>query len=176
MNDATDGRLPCGCPSDFPDWDGKDINLGGELVHSQKLRMFMHMPVGFEARLDMQLKDMQRLDLHARWPGFVFSRSAMFRSQLLCLLADEDSPARNVMRLPRPFHLRVSLFHGDVADVRQEVSRMQSSLLDEAKMPKELYLAYLTCPRCQDERGGMQVMLLRRWCDHPRLRQRLAKQ
>ncbi len=145
------------------------------LVHCQKLSMFLHMPIGYEARLDMQLKDMQRLDLHARWPGFVLSRSAMFRGRLLCPLADEDSPARGVMRLPRPFHARAVLFRGDVADVRGEVSRMQSALLDEGRMPKELYLAYLTCPRCQEERGGMQLMLLRRWEKSARLQKRVSR-
>lgn len=170
-----EGRWPCGCPQHYPDWDGQDINLGGYLVHSQKLAMFMHMPIGYEAKLDLQMKDMERLELKARWPGFVLARSAMFRGRLLCPLEDDHSPARSVVRLPRPFHVRVSLFHGDVADMRQQVSLMQSALLDEGKMPKQLYLAYLTCPQCQQQRGGMQVMLLRQWVKNEKLQQKSKK-
>ncbi|MDQ6975735.1 MAG: hypothetical protein Q9M22_04120 [Mariprofundaceae bacterium] len=175
MTETSNERLSCGCPSTFPDWHKKDVNLAGHLVHGQKQSMFMHMPIGHEAKLDLQFKDMQRLDLHARWPGFVLSRSAMFRGQLLCLLSEEHSPARSVFCLPRPFNLRVALFHGDVADVRLSVAKMQSALLDEGKMPKSLFLAYLTCPRCQDERGGMQVMLLRQWIANEKLYQKAKK-
>lgn len=175
MAETSSGRLACGCPPVFPDWNGKDVNLGGHLVHGQKQSMFMHMPIGHEAKLDLQFKDMQRLDLHAKWPGFVLSRSAMFRGQLLCLLKEDHSPARSVFSLARPFQLRVLLFHGDVADVRLHVAKMQSGLLDEGKMPKSLFLAYLTCPRCQEERGGMQVMLLRQWVLNEKLRQKANK-
>jgi len=53
---------------------------------------------------------------------------------------------------------------------------MQSALLDEAKMPKELFLCYLTCPRCRDERGGIKIMLLRHWVKSEKLQKRLDKQ
>ncbi|HXH71360.1 MAG TPA: hydrolase [Mariprofundaceae bacterium] len=169
-------RLECGCPTEFPaEWDGKDIDLGTALVHEQRVPMFLHMPIGFEACLDNQHKDIERLGLTERWPGFVLSESSMFRGRILCPLSEESSPARNVYRLPNPFHLRARLFRGDVGGIRLEVRNMQSSLLDEGKMPKQLFLCYLTCPRCQEERGGMQLMLLRHWIRSPKLEKRLAR-
>jgi hypothetical protein len=168
-------RLECGCPTEFPaDWHGKDIDLGATLVHEQRVPMFLHMPIGFEACLDRQHKDIERLELNERWPGFVLAESAMFRGRLICPLAEESSPARSVYRLPNPFQLRVRLFRGDVGGIKQVVREMQSALLDEGKMPKQLFLSYLTCPRCQEERGGMQIMLLRHWVKSPKLEKRLA--
>jgi len=167
-------RLECGCPSEYPDWDGKDIDLGGTLVHEQQAPMFLHMPIGFEAKLDMQLKDIRRLELHEKWPGFVLTETGMFRGRLLCPLEDEHSPARSILRLPRPFNLRVRVYNGDVGGIRSAIAEMQSELLEEARMPRKLFLSYLTCPRCQEERGGMRVMLLRQWEHNSKLEKRIA--
>ena len=52
---------------------------------------------------------------------------------------------------------------------------MQSELLDVGRMPKELYLSYLTCPNCEGKRGGARIMLLRRWEASGRLSKRLKQ-
>jgi len=77
--------------------------------------------------------------------------------------------------LPTPFHVRVRLFHGDVSEMRQEVRLMQSEILDEGLLPKELYLSYLTCPQCEEERGGKRLMILRRWVKSPKLKAKLDR-
>ncbi len=168
-------RLPCGCPENFPAWDDTDVNLGGWLVHEIPTLMFLHMPIAFEAYLQKQHQDIERLELTPRWPGFVLSRSAMFRGSILCPLKEGHSPARHVHSLQRPFHLRVRLFEGYVGQLREGVRRMQSVLLDEGRIPRELYLAYLTCPACRERRGGNKIMLLRRWEESPKLKKRLQR-
>ncbi len=168
-------RLSCGCPDVFPDWDGQDINLGAWLIHEIGIPMFLHMPMGFEAYLHKQHRDIEQLGLHSRWPGFVLARSAMFRGSILCPLQEERSPARNVRRLSNPFYVRVGMVHGDVGNIRSEVSRLQSTLLDAGRMPRELFLAYLTCPVCKDERGGNKVMILRHWEESEKLKKRLKR-
>ncbi len=167
-------RLECGCPDEWPEWSG-DVELGGTLVHRQKLPTFLHMPIGFEACLDRQLKDIQRLELHERWPGFALTRTGMFGGEILAPLAEDHCPARQTFRLANPWHARALLFSGDVGGIKEEVRRMQSALLDEGRMPKELFLAYLTCPRCAERRGGMKLMILRRWVKSPKLEKRLKK-
>ncbi len=166
-------RLDCGCPSEYPDWHG-DVDLGGWLVHRQRLPSFLHMPIGFEACLDAQHKDIARLDLTERWPGFVLSRTGFFGGELLALLAEDRCPSHRTFRLANPFHVRCELFEGDVGQIKSSVRRMQSALLDEGKMPKELYLAYLTCPRCEAERGGRRLMILRHWVPSKRLARKLG--
>ncbi len=168
--------LDCGCPSEYPQWDGEDVDLGAWLVHEQRVLMFLHMPIGYEAYLDRQHKDIKRLQLNERWPGFVLTQSAAFRGRILCPLAEDTSPARNTFRLSNPFYVRTKLVHGDVGSIKGEVRSMQSALLDEGKMPKELFLSYLTCPRCRDQRGGIKIMLLRHWIKSKKLQERLAKQ
>jgi len=168
-------RLECGCPSEFPDWNGQDIDLGATLVHEQGAAMFFHMPIGFEACLDRQHHDIETLGLNEQWPGFVLTQSAMFRGRILALLSEDNSPARKTYRLKNPYMLRVRLFKGNISAIKVEIRQMQSELFDEGRMPKNLYLSYLTCPRCQKERGGMQIMLLRHWVKSPKLEQRLSK-
>ena len=169
-------RLECGCPGEYPDWkNGQDVDLGAWLVHEMGTPMFIHMPIGFEAYLHKQHQDIERLGLTPRWPGFVLAKSAMFRGAIICPLADEQSPARHVHRLTNPFRARVALVHGDVGQIRGAISSMQSALLDEGLLPKSLYLAYLTCPRCEDERGGKKIMLLRHWLASDKLKKRLKQ-
>ncbi|MDQ6972997.1 MAG: hypothetical protein Q9M30_10135 [Mariprofundaceae bacterium] len=170
------GMLDCGCPSEYPRWDGEDVDMGAWLMHEQGAPMFLHMPIGYESYLDRQHKDIKRLHLTERWPGFVLTQSAALRGRILCPLSEDTSPARHTLRLSNPFHVRSKLVRGDVGSIKNEVRVMQSSLLDEWRMPKELFLCYLTCPRCQEERGGIQILLLRHWVPSPTLKARLARQ
>ncbi len=169
-------RLECGCPPSYPDWDGGDIDLGGTLVQRTTVPYFLHMPIGFEARLFRQHDTIRRLELHERWPGFVLSRAGLFRGEILCPLAEDRSPLHGLRVLPSPFHLRCRVVHGDVGQIKPVVREVQSALLDEGKMPKELYLSYLTCPVCQEQRGGMRIMILRRWEESARLQARLGRE
>jgi len=168
-------RLPCGCPASYPDWRSGDIDLGGQLVHDLSIPMFIHMPIGYENYLLKQKEDIERLELHETWPGFNLTRTGAFRGQIICPLEEKHSPARNIRILPTPFHLRVRIFHGDVADMRQEVRAMQSELLDEGLLPKELFLSYLTCPVCEEERGGKRLMILRHWVKNAKLEKKLQR-
>lgn len=167
--------LPCGCPEHYPDWDGEDVNLGGELVHEQPAPMLMHLPLAFNLYRHRQHEDIARLDLTERWPGFTLTKSAAFRGRHLRILEDEECPARHVRRLPNPFRLRVALHHGDVGSIRALVRQMQTELVQSGCMPKEIYLAYLTCPVCAEERGGSRMMVLRRWIPSKKLKERLEK-
>jgi hypothetical protein len=47
-------------------------------------------------------------------------------------------------------------------------------LLDSGDLPKEIYLSYLTCPRCSEERGGERILLLRRWKASNRLSRKVS--
>ena len=92
------------------------------------------------------------------------------------LLKDDGSLSRLVGYLPRPFRARAQLHHGNVSTLRSSLRQIQQSLFDEGRMPKDLYLSHLTCPRCRDRRGGDLILLLRQWQDSPVLKKRLAKQ
>jgi len=137
---------------------------------------FLHMPIGFEAKLFHQHATIQRMELHEQWPGFVLSQSGMFRGTILCPLQEESSPLRDLIRLPNPFLLNCRIVHGDIGQIKPAIRAMQSALLDEGKMPKALYLAYLTCPTCQQQRDGIRIMILRHWKKSTTLQARLKKQ
>ncbi|MDX8408629.1 MAG: hydrolase [Mariprofundales bacterium] len=176
MSQSAPERLPCGCPPEYPDWDNRDIDLGGSLMQRTTLPMFLHMPIGFEARLHRQYEIIRGHRLHERWPGVALSQTGIFRGQLLCPLQEERSPLHGVIRLPNPYQLRCKLIHGDIGNIKLAVRTMQSELLDIARMPAALYLAYLTCPACKEERGGNRIMILRHWTKSPKLAQRLKRQ
>ena len=164
--------LSCACPEQYPDWDGKDVDLGGRCVHSLSIPMLFHMPLSYELYLKKQFYDIQALELRESWQNLVLSRTGMFRGTIMRLLEDTDSPSHRIRYLPTPFHLRGKLHKGDVGTVRGSIRQIQRELLDSGRLPKELYMCYLTCPLCRDERGGNKILLLRRWAESSFLKKR----
>lgn len=121
------------------------------------------MPLGYEIYVHRQQRLLEQLHLRELWPGLVLTRTGLLRGSITRLLEDTPSLSRHVGYLPTPFQVRAHLHHGAVATIRQAVQVMQAQLLDGGCMPKELYLCYLTCPRCAPERGGEKILLLRHW-------------
>lgn len=155
--------LECGCPESWPDWHQQDIDLGGMLAHQLGLPCFLHMPLSYGLYAAKQHQQIQDLELTEKWPGLVLSTTGLLRGRIIRLLADQSSPSRHVSALPMDFRIRGLLHEGGIGTVRDSVRALQSGLLDQGHMPKELYMAYLTCPRCADQRGGDKILLARRW-------------
>lgn len=165
--------LECGCPEEYPDWHEQDIDLGGHCVHALPVPMVAHMPLSYDLYMHKQREEIQQLEVKERWPGFVMMATGAFRGRLLRLLENNDSPSRRIEYLPSPFQLRARLHPGDVGTIRQPVHEMQIDLLDKGRTPKELYLCYLTCTRCYEQRGGHKTLLLRRYVESPALQKRI---
>ncbi len=169
--------LDCGCPASFPeDWHGQDIDLSGHCIHRIGIPTPIHMPVGIEAYLQRQQRSIEELGLHEEWPGLILTRTGAWRGEIIRLLNDEGSLSRLVRFMPRPFMVRAQLHRGNVSTLRGTLRTVQQTLFDEGKMPKGLYLCYLTCPRCRDKRGGDLILALRQWNESPVLKRRLARQ
>lgn len=168
-------RLECGCPGSIPDWHDQDITLTGQLVHTTSAPMFLHMPIGYELRVERQRQTLERLKLTERWPGMVLMRTGLLRGKLLRLLEPATSPARGLEYLPNPFHLRGCLHQGGIGSLAVSVRRIQTDLIRTGKRPLELYLSHLTCPRCAAARGGEKILLLRRWVESPALLKRMRR-
>ncbi len=165
--------LECGCPETFPDWDGQDIELGGEAVLSFPLPTFLHMPIGFDLYMNRVKHIITQLELEERWPGFFLTRTGWFRGQVISPINKPDSPSHHVTRMPNPYPVRVKLHHGGIGTIKSTLREMQAGLLDSGKMPKELYMAHLTCPHCADDRGGDKILVVRHWKQSQRLKQKI---
>ena len=163
--------LDCGCPSDYPDWHNQNIDLAHHAAHVLPIASFLHMPLSFELYRQRQQSEIEQLELTERWPGFALTRTGWLRGTMIRLLEDSESPSRHFQRLPADFQIQGYLHEGGIGTVRNSVRQQQELLLDSGRMPKEMYLAYLTCPKCSEERGGDRILLLRRW----RASKRLAK-
>lgn len=166
-------KADCTCPETYPDWHQQDIDLGGHCVHRLGIPSFLNMPIGYEVYLARQQQAVDELQLVEHWPGFVLTRTGWLGGEIIRLLEESPSLSRHVTHLPHPFHVHGYLHHGNVSTLRNAVRSVQMQLLDSGRMPGELYLCYLTCPRCSEQRGGDKVLLLRRWQSSPRLARRL---
>ncbi|MCC6207948.1 MAG: hypothetical protein IT488_07330 [Gammaproteobacteria bacterium] len=153
----------CSCPPSYPHWHGQDVDLGGYRTHTLPIPTLMHMPLSYELYVQRQQHVLEQLHLKEIWPGLALTRTGFLRGSIIRLLEDAPSLSRHAGYFPRPFQVQAHLHQGNVSTIRQAVRNMQSRLLDAGCMPKELYLCYLTCPRCADERGGDQILLLRHW-------------
>ena len=165
-------RLACGCPDAFPDWNGNDVDLSLHAAHILPITTFFHMPLSYATSLERQRNDIEHLELPELWPGFVLTQTNFMSGRIISLLGSAQSPSRHVIRLPAAFHLHGKLHPGGISTLRNSARELQSTLFDRGRMPKELFLAHLTCPRCAPQRDGEKILLLRRWVDSPRLKQR----
>ncbi len=166
--------LACGCPEQFPDWEGQDVDLGGQFVHVLPIPMLMNMPLAYGWYLQRQHQSVGQLGLREQWPGLVLTRAGFFRGSLTRLLHSEHSPSRHIHVLPPSFWVHAVLHPGNLSTGRKVIQQMQMELVDAGRLPKELYLCYLTCEQCSEARGGDKILFLRRWEESALLKRRLA--
>lgn len=166
--------LECGCPSSYPAWHDEDVDLGGYFVHTLPIPTLLHMPLAYEMYLHRQQQAVQQLQLTEPWPGLVLARTGLFRGSITRLLEDTGSMSRHVQHWPRPYRMLAYLHHGNVSTMRHAIREVQAKLLDAGRMPRELYLCHLTCPRCAEERGGEKILLLRHWRESGLLKKRIG--
>ncbi len=166
----------CRCPENYPDWHQRDIDLSGQAMHRLPIAAFMFMPLAFDSYNKRQADEIAQLNLNETWPGLVLARTRLWGGEILRLLDSGESPSRRIDHMGSPFLLHGFLHQGDIGTVRHATQALQSSLLEAGRIPKELYLCYLTCDRCNERKGGHKILLLRRWQESPRLAKRLNKQ
>lgn len=164
---------PCACPPRYPDWNGRDVDLGGTLVHTLSIPMLMHMPLAYGVYLEKQQRMLMQLGLAEQWPGLVLTRTGFFRGSLTRLLEQTRSPARNLHTLARPYWVYAELHRGNLSTGHKVIQQMQMKIVDAGRRPRELYLCYLTCPQCADSRGGEKILFLRHWEESALLQRRL---
>lgn len=165
----------CHCPQHYPNWDSQDISLDFHPTLSLGIPTFFHMPLAYEAYLQRQHQQVQQLELEEVWPGFVLTTTGLLRGKIIRLIKKAETPSRHVGHFPSSFQAHAVLHHGDVGTMHKPVRAMQMALVDRGRIPKELYLAYLTCPQCEKQRGGAKIMLLRHWIESPTLKKRLER-
>ena len=167
----------CPCPDVYPDWDGQSINLSGFCVHEMGVPSIFHMPVSFDMYVSKQAYNVQDLELTELWPGLVLSKTGMWGGKIIRLLKDSESSAsRLVHHLPSPFDVMVQMHEGGVGTVPKAVHKMQIAMVEKGCMPKEFYLAHLTCPACCDRKGGDKILIFRRYVANERVKQNLEKE
>ena len=153
----------CHCPTTYPDWHEKDIDLSGKATHNLPIASFFFMPLSLDSYLNRQQSDIDQLELEEEWPDLVLTRTGMLRGEIVRVLKNGNSPSRFIRYLPADFHLHGFLHQGGIGTLKKSTRQLQARLFDMGRMPKELYLCYLTCPLCNEEKGGDKILLLRRW-------------
>jgi len=137
------------------------------------LPTFLHMPMGFDVYIGRAHQVIQQLGMQEKWPGLYLTSTGWFKGKILAPLVDGKSPSRHVIHLPRPFEFYVRLHHGGIGTMKSTLKEMQAELFDAGRMPKEMFMAHLTCPNCAEERGGEKILMFRRWEHSPTLARRM---
>ncbi len=166
---ATEVSEKCACPDTYPDWDGQDIDLAGRCVHQMPIKTAFHMPLGYDTYVNKQYLNIRELELTEIWPMMVLTRTKLFGGEIIRFIEDAESASRMVQFLAPPFMVNILLHHGGIGTIRKSMRQQQMGILDSGKIPKELYLAHLTCPVCEEKKGGDKILLFRRWVASSRL-------
>ncbi|WP_455221661.1 hydrolase [Kaarinaea lacus] len=166
----------CLCPTHYPQWHEQDLDFAGKPVHKLKLPCFLYMPLSYENYVQRQQNDIEQLELEEEWPQLVLTRTGFLSGEIIRLLKSGNSPSRFVCNLEGSFLVRGYIHQGGIGTIKQSTRELQMQLFDLGRMPKELYLCYLTCPICSEEKGGDKILLLRRWKESRTLSKRIAQQ
>lgn len=167
--------LACGCPDSFPEWDNRDIDLGAHPSHILPMPTLFHMPLSYGLYVQRQRAEIEELELVESWPRVVFSETGFLGGRIIALLESALSPSRHVQCLPAEFQVRAKLHHGGIGTVRNTIRQLQSELLDNGRMPKQLLMSHLTCDLCRSKRGGDKILVIRRFETSKRLRARSSR-
>ena len=165
----------CQCPPSIPDFHLKDVDLSAAAVHRLPVAAFFFMPLSYHSYAEKQRQAIIDLELTERWPGLILSHTGLLRGSIMRVLQTANSPSRFVSTLPADFVLQGYIHKGGMGTIKSAVRALQNHLFDQGRMPKELYLSYLTCPRCEASKGGEQILLLRRFIESSTLKNRLKK-
>lgn len=163
----------CGCPEVWPKWAGTDQHLAGQCVHRMPIAALFHMPLSHSTYIAKQYHNIRQLELHERWPGFVLTRTRMFGGEIIRFVDDAETASRFVQYLSPPFDVSVMMHEGGIGTIKKSLLTQQAQMVDAGHVPKELYMAHLTCPRCEERKGGEKIMLVRRWLANSRLKSRI---
>ena len=166
----------CHCPEEYPDQHEQDIDLCNTPAHILPTAAFFYIPLSYDLYLRNQQAEIDRLELQEKWPGFVISCAGFLRGQLIRLLNTESSPSRRFVTLDANYVLHGYLHDGGIGTIKKSTRKLQNILFDMGRMPKELYLCYLTCPICEEKKGGDKVLLLRHWVESKTLSKRIKSQ
>ncbi len=175
-DEKTQEKLPCPCPEEYPDWDGKSINLGGHCVHEMKISCYFHMPVAYDMYVLKQAENLQHLDLVEKWPGLILTKTGMFGGKVMRLLEDAQSPSRLVKYIAGDFHVMAQMHRGGIGTVPKAAHKMQIAMMEKGCMPKELYLIHLTCDECWERKGGDKILIVRRYVANTRIQRNLEEE
>lgn len=163
----------CGCPEAWPKWDGTDQALAGMCVHRMPIAALFHMPLSHDTYVGKQYHNIRQLEMVERWPGFVLTRTKMFGGEIIRFVEDAETASRFVQYLPSPFDVSVMMHEGGIGSIQKTLLKQQAQMVDAGHAPKELYMAHLTCPRCEERKGGEKIMLIRRWLASSRLKSKV---
>jgi len=166
----------CPCPEEYPNWDGESVNIGGHCVHEMKISSFFHMPIAYDMYVKKQVDNIHNLELEERWPGFIMTKTGMFGGKIIRILKDAQSPSRLVHYVAGDFLLMAQMHDGGIGTVPKAAHKMQIAMVEKGCMPKELYLAHLTCDVCRDRKGGDKVLMLRRYTANKRIQQNMESE
>ena len=139
--------LECGCPGEYPDWHGQEVDLSHHAAHVLPIATFLHMPLSYETYRQRQQQEIDQLELQESWPGFTLTRTGVFRGQIIRLLEATTSPSRHFKNLKGNFTLHGYMHEGGIGTMRNSVREQQMTLLDSGRIPKEIYLSYVAQSR-----------------------------
>ncbi|MDH5323822.1 MAG: hypothetical protein OEZ68_16835 [Gammaproteobacteria bacterium] len=165
----------CFCPETTPDWHEQDVDLSGHAAHILPIAAFLKMPLSYGTYLQKQQYQIEELELQEPWPGLVLTQTGMWGGKIVRLLTSSQSPSRFVSNLENNFTVRGFLHPGGIGTIRDSMRKLQNSLFDMGRMPGDIYLCHLTCPECEQRKGGDKILLLRRWKSSSTLEKRLKK-
>lgn len=152
-----DSETGC-CPRFNPEpWQEKEVIFKDRLFIKDKVRCFLHIPIGFGKVMVKNVEKIQKADALPKEPLMLADCKPLWHMDLY-IAVGKDVPDANLVRLSGTFLTKV--YEGSYGQSGKWIKDMKKFVESKGKKMNELYTFYTTCPACAKAYGKNYTVLL----------------
>lgn len=145
----------CKCPTINPaDWDKKHLNFTKSFYKTFSPRLF-HMPISYAIDIDRATKAAVKKGYKTVEKPMVLDIDGTFMGSVLVEVENADKLDKNIVSFENTdVYCKVSTL--PLKDVQKDVEVLKTEI---GKQPRELYVWYIACPRCEKTKNEKAVII-----------------
>lgn len=145
------------CPRFNPKpWENKTITWKNKLFLKDKLRCFLHIPLGIDKAMMKNMDLMKAAGAKNPESIMLFDDKSLWSTDIY-IAVDRDVPGAEMAHISGIFLSRV--FEGPYQDAGKWAKEMTNYVKSKGKTLEKLYFSYTTCPSCAKAYGKNYVVI-----------------
>ena len=138
-------------------WNDQELDWKDKLFVKDHVRSFLHMPLNFGSVISRDFQLIEEAEAYPADPIVITDEVSPWGADLY-VAVDHEIPGANIQRLSGKFLTKV--FEGPYRHAHTWVHEMTELVREKGYTLRRIYFYYATCPKCAEQFGKNQVVLL----------------